>query len=489
MLEACDVTISYDGENKILDSVSMQLSRGEIVLLVGPTGSGKSTLAKYLCGIIPRAGEGFVTGCLKIDGQDTGTWPLPRIAKSVGLVQQDPEDQICTLKVLDEVAFGPENFAEPPEEIIQKVESALEMVGATHLIERSTLAMSGGEKQRVIIAAMLACHPAYLVLDEPTSSLDPSGVQRLKHILVELKKEMGILCIEHEVSALLPIVDRVLLLSGGRISPVDNHSYKEMTRGRRTLVYTSNQIRTSNDGPLASLHSVSFSYDGKRVLDNVTIDVCRGDTIALMGNNGSGKTTMLALFGGLVTPEEGTVLLDTMDIRRLDSRSIARRVAFVFQNPNHQIFEKTVWNEQTLAFRVCGGLDSNAVASCEDALMRAELKRLKDQNPFSLSHGQKRRLNIASVTAHQPDLYLFDEPFIGQDDIGREYVVNVVRSAIERGGAAVIVTHDIPFALANCNRLVFLEQGKIMLDGAPLSVVSTLKRLGRHDYVPGEEGC
>ncbi len=488
MLEACDVTISYDRETRILDSISLQLRLGEMVLLTGPTGSGKSTLAKYLAGIIPRLNKGLINGSLKIDGQDTSEWPLPRLSKSVGLVQQDPENQICTLKVLDEVAFGPENYEEPPLEVLQNVNSCLARVGATHLRERSTLAISGGEKQRVVIASVLACRPKYLILDEPTSNLDPRGIQLLRQILMELKRDMGILCIEHEVDALRSISDRVLRLEDGHIQPVDMNTYKEkrVAGASRRPVYETHHDREM-ERPLVSLREVSFSYDGVRALHDVTIDVYRGNMIALMGDNGAGKTTMLEVLGGLISPENGTAFLDSIDMRRLDYRQIARRIAFVFQNPNNQIFEKTVWREQTLVYRVCGTLDSQAIASCEDALVRAGLDHLKDRNPFSLSHGQKKRLNISSVTSHRPDLYLLDEPFIGQDSQGREYVLDTARSVVQRGGAAVIVTHDIPFALANCDRAVFLEQGTILMDGDPVSVVRRLKELGYHEYVPEGE--
>ncbi|MHA1863879.1 MAG: energy-coupling factor ABC transporter ATP-binding protein, partial [Candidatus Thorarchaeota archaeon] len=211
MLESENLTFSYDGKTQILRSIDLQIHPGEVVVLTGPTGSGKSTLAKCLSGFIPRSIEGEFSGEIIIDDKDTSDYSIAEISRLVSLVQQDPDSQICTLKVSDEVAFGPENYEFELKSIEKLVESSLFAVGATHLHNRNTYTLSGGEKQRLAIASMLSCQPKYLILDEPSASLDPKGVHLLRKILLGLKnKNVGVLCIEHNIDAIRPVTDRIL---------------------------------------------------------------------------------------------------------------------------------------------------------------------------------------------------------------------------------------------------------------------------------------
>ncbi|MEE9540885.1 MAG: ABC transporter ATP-binding protein, partial [Candidatus Thorarchaeota archaeon] len=230
MLEVHDVSFSYDNEKLILDSVNLQVRRGEIAVITGPTGSGKSTLALVLAGFIPRVIEGTFTGSVLIDSENVENNPISEIARKVALVQQDPESQISTLLVSDEVAFGPENYSVTPSEIQKRVKVSLNAVGSSHLANRPTYALSGGEKQRVTIASMLAGKPDFLLLDEPSASLDPKGIQQLQKVLLGFKNSgYGILCIEHRLATILPVADRVLQLSNGNIS-----KWSEKTSSIRT---------------------------------------------------------------------------------------------------------------------------------------------------------------------------------------------------------------------------------------------------------------
>jgi energy-coupling factor transport system ATP-binding protein len=426
MLEVHDVSFSYDNENMILDSVNLQIRRGEITVITGPTGSGKSTLALVLAGFIPRVIEGTFTGSLLIDDENVEKELISGIAHKVALVQQDPESQISTLLVSDEVAFGPENYSVVPSEIRKRVEVALNAVESSHLANRPTFALSGGEKQRVTIASMLAGKPDFLLLDEPSASLDPKGIQQLQKTLLGFKNSgYGILCIEHRLETVLPIADRVLRLS------------------------------------------------------NVTLSVYPGEIVALMGDNGSGKSTLVSLLAGLLHSTGGTTYIDGIPSIEMTAQEVAARVAVVFQNPNHQIFERTVQREQHLVFDVLDSLDEVPSERSEEVLLAAGLANLKERNPFSLSHGQKRRLNVSSVTVHEPLVYLFDEPFIGQDEIGRNFITQSIRKRGESGGAAILVTHDSAVATNLCNRIIFMERGSVLLDGSPKIV---LDRLGGWHY-------
>jgi energy-coupling factor transporter ATP-binding protein EcfA2 len=483
MLEAKNVTFSYDGVRPVLDSVNLTLQRGEIVVLTGPTGSGKSTLAKFLCGFIPRVIGGECSGALSIDGADAESLPMAEIARKVALVQQDPDSQICTLTVADEIAFGPENYLVESGTIVRLVDSSLASIGSSDLAARLTYALSGGEKQRIVIASMLACQPDYLILDEPSSSLDQRGILQLRQILVEMKeRNLGILCIEHNLRAFLPVADRVLVLSQGRLSPWTAEE------GQKKVQPLSHSVSSSETEVIASLDGVSFAYADTPVIRRITMAIHRGEVLALMGDNGSGKTTLLGLLGGLLNPSEGDVRLRGDPLRRLSKKEVARRVAVVFQNPNSQIFERTVSREYVLTLDVLGLTDRSSSEHNENRLGEAGLAELKDRNPFSLSHGQKRRLNVCSAIVHDPELYLFDEPFTGQDRAGWRFIIDTISARAQAGGACVVATHNLSFAAEYCSRVVFLEKGSLLLDGRPESVLRRLEQIGRNEYKLEEVG-
>ena len=303
MLESQGLTFSYDGKTEILRSVNLQIRQDEIVILTGPTGSGKSTLAKCLSGFIPRSIDGNFSGEIKIDGADTGDYSIAEMSRLVSLVQQEPDSQICTLKVVDEVAFGPENYEFEPKIIEKLVESSISAVDILPLHNRNTHTLSGGEKQRLAIASMLSCQPKYLILDEPSASLDPKGVLLLRKILAELKaKNVGVLCIEHNLNAIRPVADRIVSISDGTITdwvPIEE----------QIIVPSMNSVQENT--PLLTLEKVNFSYGPTQVIHDVGLTIHQGAVIALMGGNGSGKTTLVSLLGGLLEPNSGRVQLGT----------------------------------------------------------------------------------------------------------------------------------------------------------------------------------
>jgi energy-coupling factor transporter ATP-binding protein EcfA2 len=474
MLESRDISFSYDGKTEILRSVNIQIRQGEVVLLTGPTGSGKSTLAKCLSGFIPRSIDGNFSGEIKIDGENTGDYSIAEISRLVSLVQQDPDSQICTLKVVDEVAFGPENY-EFSYEIIEKLtKSSLLAVDALHLHNRNTHTLSGGEKQKLAIASMLSCEPKYLILDEPSASLDPKGVLLLRRILTELKdKNVGVLCIEHNLDTIRPIANRILSISNGAITDWTPTAEQSISSITQTLV---------PDTPLLTLEGVNFSYGSIQVIHDTSLTIHQGEIIALMGENGSGKTTLVSLLGGLLDPDNGRVDFGRVAISDIDRKEIVKRISVVFQNPNHQIFERTVWKEQILSSEILGEVHEKSVERSTHLLNSANLGNFLDRNPFSLSHGQKRMLNITSSIAHFPKILLLDEPFIGQDQEGREFISNIITETASANGAVLVVTHNPNFAKNYCNRVIFVENGSILLDGSPEIVLHRLEDIGHTEY-------
>ncbi len=479
MLEARELSFSYDSNTPILNSATIAIQPGEIVLLTGATGSGKSTLAKCLSGFIPRIIEGDFSGSIMIDNEDTSSLSISEYAKRVALVQQDPDGQICTLNVADEVAFGPENFGISVKEIDTLVANSLDAVGAPYLKERSTQELSGGEKQRIVIAAMLACQPNYLILDEPTSSLDPKGTIQLRDILTELKsKGLGIIIIEHQFSAFLPVADRILKISEGKV--------ESCMADEATSDWTPQTDTGTNKAETIRIRNVSFSYGDRKAVNQVTLGISQGELVAVMGNNGSGKTTLLGLIAGLLQPDEGNIFLDDVAIHSMNHREIAEKNGVVFQNPNHQIFERTVWKEHVLGLDVLGLNLEDYSLIAEQSLDQIGLLSMRDRNPFSLSHGQKRRLNVSSVAVHKPKVFLFDEPFIGQDADGRRIISHKMADHVKAEGICIVVTHDSIFASQFCSRIIFMDEGSVLFDGLPQSVLNSLERIGRSEYTKPE---
>ena len=476
MLESQNISFSYDGKTEILRSANLQIRPGEVVVLTGPTGSGKSTFAKCLSGFIPRSIDGEFSGEIRIDGEDTSKYTIAEFSRLVSLVQQDPDSQICTLKVVDEVAFGPENYEFEPKMIENLINSSLSAVDVSHLHNRITHALSGGEKQRLAIAAMLSNQPKYLLLDEPSASLDPKGILSLRKILMELKeKNVGILCIEHNLDAIRPVADHILSISNGTITdwnPIDEPPITPTTQA------------PVPDTPLLSLEKVNFSYGPIQVIHDASMTIHQGEIIALMGGNGSGKTTLVSLLGGLLEPDSGRVDLGRVPISSSrDRKEIVKRISVVFQNPNHQIFERSVWKEQILTSEILNEIHERSLERSTNLLNTANLGNFLARNPFSLSHGQKRRLNITASIAHTPRILLLDEPFIGQDQDGREFISNIIADTASGNGAALVITHDPNFARNYCNRVIFVENGSILLDGSPETVLQRLDEIGHSEYI------
>jgi len=475
MLESQNLAFSYDGKTQILRSVDLEIRQGEVVVLTGPTGSGKSTLAKCLSGFIPRSIEGEFSGEIIIDDEDTSDYSIAEISRLVSLVQQDPDSQICTLKVSDEVAFGPENYEFELKSIEELVESSLFAVGASHLHNRSTHTLSGGEKQRLAIASLLSCQPKYIILDEPSASLDPKGILLLRSILSGLKdKNVGVLCIEHNLDAIRPVADRILSISNGTITGWNQIEEQTITKPTKTTI----QENTS----LLTLERVNFSYGSTQVIHDISLTIHQGEVIALMGGNGSGKTTLVSLLGGLLEPDDGRVDLGRVAISDIDRKEIAKRISVVFQNPNHQIFERTVWKEQILTSEILNEIHEASIERSTNLLNSVNLGTFLNRNPFSLSHGQKRMLNITSSIAHVPRILLLDEPFIGQDQDGREFISKIIIETASANGAALVVTHNPNFAKNYCNRVIFVENGSILLDGSPDTVLQRLEEIGHSEY-------
>lgn len=486
------LTFSFAGTAApVLDDVSMEIARGEVVAITGPSGCGKSTLAMVIGGYIPHAIDGQMTGTVEICGKNTVNTSLLDMAMLVGIVQQDPEAQLCTLHVDDEVAFGPENLALPLEEIEDRVAASLAMAEASHLRGRSIFELSGGEKQRVAIASMLAMRPRVLILDEPTSNLDPAATADVFRAIVKLKEQEGmtIIVIEHKLSRALEIADRLIVMEKGRLT-MDG---RPAEIARQYIDHLAAAMPEKKAGEVDSgarqeslrIENLHFAYDGREVLHGITFSASRGEIIGVMGKNGSGKTTFLSQILGFNKPGKGTVRLAGRDTKGLKVTEAARSAGYIFQNPNHQIFERTVRAEAGFACKNFGYAEEEAQARVGKALAKYDLSKYADGHPLRLSFGEKRRLNLCSVLTYDPEVLVLDEPTVGQDFANTAIMVGDLLKLRAAGKTVIFVTHDADMASWCCDRIIFFDDGRIVVDDVPASAFRKMAAAGFADYLPG----
>ncbi|MDX6487687.1 MAG: energy-coupling factor transport system ATP-binding protein [Gaiellaceae bacterium] len=430
------LTFSYpDAAGTTLRDVSLRLEPGERVVILGGSGSGKSTLLRALAGLVPHFHGGRFAGRIEVDGRDTRRERPADLAGTVACVFQDPEDQIVMTRVEAEVAFGLENLGTPPEAIAGLARRALASVGAEHLVARRTSELSGGELQRVCLASALALAPRLLLLDEPTSQLDPAGAVSLFELLAELP--CAVVCAEQRPARALEWADRVLFLDGGRLeldAPVDDAL--DWLRAHRPAFLP--RVPAAPNDP-ASADAVCrldrVAYEDR--VAETSLAVGRGEIVALVGPNGSGKTTLAKLAVGLLDPTAGRV-------------ELRGRAAYLSQDPGRYLIRERVEDEVAL-----GGDGDLARARAE--LASVDLGGHEHRHPRDLSSGERERLGLASVLVTEPDLLVLDEPTRGVDPERKDRLAELLR-ATRHDRATLVVTHDLVFAGEVADRLVSLDE-------------------------------
>ena len=438
-----DVTFAYPDAEPALRNVSLTLETGETVALLGPSGSGKSTLLRVLSGLVPHFHGGRFSGAAVVGGHDTRRARPADLAGTVATVFQDPEDQVVMTIVANEVAFGLENLGTPPAEIWPRVERALDAVDARHLWGRRTAELSGGELQRVCLASALALEPRLLLLDEPTSQLDPVAAE----LFLSAARAQGaaVVLSEQRVGGALAAATRVLFVEGGRIvldAPrsaalewlaCERPAYAEAcVPGTQApsepapLRATTGACVETTQAPVVRLGRVSFAYrSALPVLDGVDLDVRRGEVVVLEGPNGSGKTTLARIAAGLLEPDSGAV-------------ERAGRVAYLAQDPGRYLVRETALDEVALAVHGDAG-------RARAALDRVGLGWAKGRHPRDLSSGERQRLALAAVAVSEPDLLILDEPTRGVDPPRLAELAAWLHRYAGEGKAVLVATHDAAF--------------------------------------------
>jgi energy-coupling factor transport system ATP-binding protein len=465
--------------------VSLTIEPGEFVVITGPSGCGKSTLALAIGGYLFRQYDGQAAGTVTVAGMDVREQPIYDVADVVGLVQQNPEAQFCTLTVLDELAFGLENRCLPRDEIQERIDWALGVVGAEHLAGRLLASLSGGEKQKVAIAAMMAAKPQVLIFDEPTSNLDPTGTAEVFAVIARIRARSGItvIVVEHKVGYLLHFRPRLVAMEDGHLvydGPFEGAPRTQVALPQRPLPPPTGEWVE----PLVRLAGVHLSYGDRPVLRDVSLEIGPGEFVAVMGDNGSGKSTFLHSLLGLHKPALGSVQVLGRDTRRSAVSELARQAAFVFQNPDHQIFGDSVWGEATFAPRNFGILDHSTQARIGELLDRSGLGYRREDHPYRLSYGEKRRLNVVSVLSYAPRLILLDEVLIGQDPANAGFLLGLLRERVERGDTVVIVNHAPEITHRYASRVLFLDDGEVIVDAPTEQAFEQLRSIGRGVYAP-----
>lgn len=480
---------THDGP--VLRGVDMTIPDGSFTVIMGASGGGKSTLLRTLNGIIPDFINGSFTGDIEVLGRDVTASRVSEMAETVGMVLQDYEAQLFNTSVETEIAFGPENLAVPPVEIDERIDHAMNLAGLTDLNRRRDPAsLSGGQKQRLVFAGIAAMQPELLVLDEPTSDLDPKGTHDTLQILTSLSDDADaqngwdgpdtIVMVTHKIEEAL-LADQAVLLRGGQIYrqndvrevftdvealqearvavpplveafdclgwdrddlpliPDEAVTHVEQSDlewsppaydGERPLPGAPAGTGADSGEPLFELMDVIYEYETDhgpiQAIDGVSLTVCEGEMVAFVGHNGSGKTTLAKHFNGLHEPHEGTVTFKDRPVPDYSMAEIGREVGYVFQNPDHQIFASRVTEEVAFGPENFGLEGEELDRRVNDALRMVELDGLEDRDPFNLSKGQRQRVALAGILATQPSVIIFDEPTTGLDAAQQDRFMDLV---------------------------------------------------------------
>jgi energy-coupling factor transport system ATP-binding protein len=506
VIEFRDVTFTYpEAATPVLRALDLRIGEGELCLVVGPTGSGKSTLLRAVNGLVPHFTGGRFAGEVRVDGRSTRTHPPRELADVVGVVGQNPSASFVSDVVEDELAYTMENLGIAPNAMRRRVEDTLDLLGLHELRHRPLSTLSGGQQQRVAIGAVLTASPRVLVLDEPTSALDPAAAEEVLAALTRLVHDLGMTVVlaEHRLERVVPFADRTVLLGGGGAPPLIGPTEEvlsaspvappivELARlarwdpvpltvrdARRVAVDLRRRLAAvappgGGDGEgtpketIASVEAVTVDYGAVRALDALTLELRRGEVVAVMGRNGSGKSTLLSRVAGLQQPTRGRVCVQGERPAELSSRELIKRVGLLPQDAGALLYGDSVAEECASADRETGLDPGTTAAKLESILPGMD----PDRHPRDLSEGQRLALALAVVLAPAPPLVLLDEPTRGLDYPSKHRLITLVRDLIAAGHCVVVATHDVELVAQVATRAVVLAEGEVVADGPAREVV------------------
>ncbi|MCU0520415.1 MAG: energy-coupling factor transporter ATPase [Anaerolineae bacterium] len=515
------LTYRYRGTKKnAIEAIDLELEKGEFLVLMGPSEAGKSTLAACINGLIPHFHKGKLAGDVIVYGKNTREHTVSQMAEDVGLVFQDFEAQLFSTNVELEIAFGPENFAVPREEIAHRIDENLAYVGLSDFRNRPPSTLSGGQKQKLAIASVLALRPKVLVMDEPTTDLDPVSKMGIFEITDRLRRrsDLTLLVVEHETEEVLK-ANRIALLKDGQLVKVGPAreilqdidlieslglmplgiarfyrslgfsdlpltpdeavaAYKE---AGLTVVCAHHEALAAEEKraaaaqaakePLIRCRDLEFTYPGGvTAIAGISLDVFPGDMVAIVGQNGSGKTTLAKQFNGLLLPTGGSITVNGKTTKEQGIFRLGQSVGYVFQNPDHQIFSETVFDEVSFGPRLRGLADDEVKARVAETLAAVGLEGTEAEDPFSMTKSGRQRVAVAAVLAVKPDVLILDEPTTGLDYHEQCSMMEMVKRLNKQGSTIIFITHHMWVVAEYARKVFVIKDGQLLLEGTPREV-------------------
>lgn len=520
IVEFKDFSFKYKTQTETtLKNINLTLYQGEKVLILGSSGCGKSTLANCINGLIPFSYEGEITGSLKVAGIETKDASIFELSSHVGTVQQDTDAQFVGLSVGEDIAFSLENRSVSRDVMLEKVDYAAKLVGMEDFLVQPPFHLSGGQKQKVALAGILHDEEEILLFDEPLAALDPAMGMAAVDLIDQIyrEKEKTVLIIEHRLEDVLyRHVDRIILMDDGQIQMdstpdellrsglLKEHGIREplyisalknagiqfsdtehlddieeldIAKYKQAIIDDMKDAAPYQVAPkgelLLHVSHVDFSYGKRKVLDDVSFDVHRGEKIAIVGKNGAGKSTMAKMLCGIIRPQKGEIHMGGTNCMKLSIKEIGTKIGYVMQNPNQMIVKDIIADEVRLALTLNGLSEEVCKKRVEDTLKMCGLYPMRNWPVSVLSYGQRKRVTIASILALQPEIIILDEPTAGQDyhryteimsfleELNRDYNITIL-----------FITHDMHLAIEYTDRAIVFADSKCIADDYVFKVLS-----------------
>jgi len=492
-----------DAFQNVLENVDCQIEPGTLTLIVGPSGSGKSTFLRCINGLVPHFSGGSISGKIDVFGSDPITDGPEMLASIVGFVFQEPEAQFVFDIVEDEIAFALENMGVPRTEMQSRVDDIIERLELSSIRHRSIHEISGGEKQKVAIASALVTRPQVLLLDEPTSQLDPISADQILRLCVSLKKnaDLTILISEHRLERLLPYTDNVIDMnndhnlnigSTNQIIPnlqnvppvvaigkklglnplpltIEDFPDDVIKNKKPDFKLVQSELQKTKSGTILEIKHLSAQIDQKPILEDVSINLNQSEIHVLLGKNGSGKTSLLRSILGLMD-STGEKYFKQQNFTDLPIDRILRKIGYLPQNPNDLLFAETILDELKITLKNHG--IERTDKELNNFLEQFDLAEKSHKYPRDLSVGERQRIALAAITVHDPEIIFLDEPTRGLDYAAKTQLSLLFKDWRDFGKGILLVTHDVEFAAGLADRVAIIEAGKIIFNGSPADAFS-----------------
>src|SRR5690625_2508271 len=513
IVQISDVHYQYPGAKKpVLNGTNLTIHRGDFLAIIGGNGSGKSTICKTINGLIPHYFSGYYKGEVVVEGESVKNQAVATLSHHVGYVYQDFQNQLMKLTVLEDVSFAPLNFGYKDYKV--KAKQALELLGITHLQDKTIWELSGGEKHLTALAGALALNPEILIVDEPVAQLDPQHATEIYDKLKYLNEELGktIITIEHHTEFIANYCNQVALIENGKVKWHENvkKGLLNITELQDAYIYPPqvtqaaiqlDDFAPSNDLPITVKEAITYFNDcyflpdpnrykphlqtmqsailsvnnlqhevkllnkeRRTVLDIDNITIYEGDQIAIVGNNGAGKTTLMKSLAGIIRPKQGTITMDNIDILKMPVEKLSSHISYIYQNPEEMFIQDTIKNDVTYFGDVRNIKQDNLYEYIAESL---DMKDLLPLDGRLLSGGQQRRSSVAIGLGMLPTVMMLDEPTASLDIGNRKQLVNILHSIRNKVKTVLIATHDMQLVAEWATRVIVMEHGKIIFDGTP----------------------